>query len=556
MSHSKDEHEVFFLFIQQRIFRRVESSPQKKLPVSSLWERVSIKQSKYERPFFFTPTLLKPRTTSSRGHKSNKPKRSENLMEKRDEDLPQPTALRSPASTLPPEILSLIFQYAHTKVDLSKKYGLPELLQLSEPSPPSEKRTQFILSAVSAYWREVSMLLTPSLWTSVDLFISPSTVNEASAILQTFITCSGQLPLAIALEFATSWKYDTSALVDTSSDAVLYQNIHRIHQLHLFGLPDTWNDLLPSLTNLVHLSIRHSFSQSHPTVIKSRCSNLTLNPFPSCAMISCPEIVILHLHEAPVDSCLQALMACPNLTEFRVREPAEQGDLISLPTDPFVLPYMEVFEWSVNANGSTDVALLQHIRMPALKKLIWVEEIRDNLYENDPISIFFRNLPETLVDLHIHNATLDSYHSALKSVFEYPGPASVFDYARNLPNIECLTLSGIDSLFLDHVFKRLVPARAALLDPQKMELSKLKTIRLKGTFILTQYIQQKIQHMLECRFNGVGPLGGGLFRLELPSAVAWSPSFKRDLKENIRRGLKVEIFEGSELASWLSTGPP
>lgn len=135
----------------------------KKLPLSSLWERVSIKQSKYERPFFFTPTLLKPRTTSSRGDISNRPKRSDNLMAKRDEDSPHLNALRSPASTLPPEILSLIFQYAHTKFDLSKKYGLPELLQLSKPSPPSEKRSQFILSAVSAYWREVSMLLTPSL---------------------------------------------------------------------------------------------------------------------------------------------------------------------------------------------------------------------------------------------------------------------------------------------------------------------------------------------------------------------------------------------------------
>lgn len=263
-------------------------------------------------------------------------------------------------------------------------------------------------------------------------------------------------------------------------------------------------------------------------------------------MISCPEIVILHLHEAPVDSCLQALMACPNLTEFRAREPAGQGDLISLPTHPFVLPYMEVFEWSVNANGSTDVALLEHIRMPALKKLIWVEEIRDNLYTDDPISIFFHNLPETLVDLHIHNATLDSEHSA---------PASVFDYARKLPNIECLTFSGIDSLFLDHVFKRLVPTRAGLLDPQKMELSKLKTVRLKGTFVLTQYSQQKIQHMLGCRFRVAGPLDWGLFRLEFPSAVAWSPLFKKDLKEEIGRGLKVEIFEGSELASWLSTGP-
>lgn len=434
-----------------------------------------------------------------------------------------------------PEILALIFQHACPTIDLNQRYGLSDLPQ---PSPHSkEKRPQFILGAVSFHWRQV-LFSTPRIWTSIDLFIGPGTLDRASAVLQAFFTYSGQLPLAIAICFPPSWTHNAKFLVDPSSDAVLHQNTHRIRELHLADMSDVWTNFLPSLSNLVNLSVKYTLREKRPLVVKNQCSHLTLTSLSHNPQPSCSELTVLRMDEIPVDICLEVLLKCPNLIEYRNRAPVDaKGWILVLPQEPFVLPYLETFEWSVNTDDDTDISMLQHIRMPVLRKLIWVEE---NLKVTDPRDIFFHNLPPTLIDFHFHNAQINLNH-----------PRSVFDIVCDSFNVERLTFDDIGSLFLNHVLERLTLPLNIAENQQARKLNKLKDIIFREVdWSDSQRNEDKILRMLGHRLLNADALNPEPLRLQLPFHVTLSPQFKERFKDMIGRGLKVEIFEGLKPLDW------
>lgn len=181
--------------------------------------------------------------------------------------------------------------------------------------------------------------------------------------------------------------------------------------------------------------------------------------------------------------------------------------------------------------------------MPALRELIWVEEDRDGLATMDPTSVFFRNLPSTLIDLHIH------WHAIVEP--DQSTVASIFDQVHGPLNIERLTLSGVNSAFLDHVFERLTPVLEKSGSQQGVKLPKLKAIFLKWIFYPANFNQDKVLEMLERRFLHAGGLNQDPFQLEFPSTVPWQPQFKVKLKEMIGHGLKVEISEAARPVDWL-----
>lgn len=204
---------------------------------------------------------------------------------------------------------------------------------------------------------------------------------------------------------------------------------------------------------------------------------------------------------------------------------------------------MEVFEWPVNTGCLADETMLRHARLPALTRLVWAEEVLDNPGTEDPVDIFFHNLPPTLVDLHLHDPKVGEDEPAL---------ASIFDYVCNSLNIESLTLSGINGQFLSHVFWRLTSASEMTGGQQSMRLPKLKAILIKGTFTLTDRYQYNILQMLEFRFMVAGALHQDEpFRFGLPCQVVWSVLFKTRIKKMITCGLKVTIFEGAQPVDWL-----
>lgn len=447
-------------------------------------------------------------------------------------------SLQSPVSTLPPETLSLILQHTCATPNFYKRYGLPG------PSPPlpstREKRAQFVLGGVCVRWRQV-LFSTPSIWTSVDLVIEPDTVDKASAVLRAFLTYSGELPLAIGLRFLM-WEFDPRPLIDGPSDAALHRNTHRIRELYLSSAPDAWIDLLLSLLNLTCLSLKDAYRELPPVVINNQCSHLTLRALPENAQLSCSEITTLHLYAIPINLCLKLLLHCPNLVEYRNRQPVESEEEITLPGGSFALPRMETFEWSVAIRSPFDVAMCQHIRMPALRELIWVEDISEpeDLGIADPRDDFFRNLPPTFTILRIHTTSLDSDLTA-----------SVFDRVRDTCNIEHLIFSGLCDPLLTNTLTKLTPASETGGSQRTMKLQKLKSILIEGPFIPSGDNQDRILGMLEHRYLSAGAHNQRAFRLEFSCKVVFLPHFKERLKEMIGRGLKVEILEDSKSVDWL-----
>lgn len=451
-----------------------------------------------------------------------------------NQKLLQLNPLHSPFSTLLPEILALVFQYACLILDLNQSHGLPGLLPVSPP--PKGKRAQFILSAVSSHWRQV-VFSTPRIWTSVDLTLSPSTVIRVSAVLRTFFTCSGQLPIAIALHFAPSWGRSRDFLIDAPCDVVIRQNTHRVGKLHLSYLSDIWMELIPYLSNLTKLSIR-TFDEPRLLPIRTQSSHLTRELDGPLPQLSCSKLTVLHISGVDVEICLEILLRCPNLIEYRVREPEEGAGAKTWPQKRFVLPWLEVFEWCFDTDEDADLTMLQHIRMPVLRKLIWVEY---NITTTGPRDVFFRNLPPSLTNIHLHSAHKWSNQ-----------PLSVFDIVCNLSNIQRLTLSYVDERFLDHVFEKLTPPLNTTGDHQTMTLQKLKIISIKdGYLTLAQPTQEKLLRMLEHRLLNTDSLDQEPLQLRLLLRRALPPRFKGRLMGMNGRGLKVEILERPKFLEWM-----
>ncbi|KAF9446147.1 hypothetical protein P691DRAFT_225406 [Macrolepiota fuliginosa MF-IS2] len=424
--------------------------------------------------------------------------------------------IQSPISILPPETLSVVFQYASPK---------PRFEEVSQFIAPR----QFTLGAVSVLWRQ-TLLSTPSLWAAVELDILPNMMDKRSSLLRAFLIHSGDLPLSIGLRYhnptASHHTREPEFLISPTVDPILYENAHRIRGLHLSKAHSPWINYIPHLTNLVDLtlSIQSALNRTPSDLILDNvpCSQLILSSFRARVQLYWSAITILHLSLIPIDVSLELLVKCTNLLEYKVVSPiqaAASGAAFAIPNYIFVLPRLEVFQWVVDLHRPIDIAMLRFIQMPALRRLVWVTANTHAAIPGIPESakVFFDRLPMTLTTLEIRSTHVWT-------------DGSVFDHLHDELRIENLVISSCVGDFPRHVLRRLSSSGGG-----SMRLPQLKSI----SFVGTQGEQALIVDVLEHRFLH----GTQSFRLEFKYCTTpWLSKFREKAKELVDDGLKLEVI--------------
>ncbi|KAF9448426.1 hypothetical protein P691DRAFT_800871, partial [Macrolepiota fuliginosa MF-IS2] len=480
------------------------------------------------------------------------------LLERRSILRRQLNAIQAPISILPPEILSVVFENACRPPDFVKKHNLAltndrEDMVVSEV-PEGSHRTQFALGAVSFNWRQVAFS-TPRIWTAVDLGVNPHNVDKSAAILHSFLIHSGLLSLALGFRFyLTGVGAEHKALISPTVDPLLIDNAHRIRELHLSSAPKPWADHMSQFTHLTNLSFRDGSTYAvTPLIISGPCSSLMFHAIRSRPQLQWAAVTVLHLKGVAVHIGLDLLRKCPNLNEFRSQDASNPlpEETIELPCGSFSLPHLKLFEWSVDSECAVDGAMLRHADMPALQKLIWIEQCpRPFVSIDDPRHIFLHRLPSTLSVLDINLATCN----------ESDGPTyeCVFDHLRDDLAIEGLRLRKCSYRFLEAVFRRLTPGLTGDDDQtvQRTAFPRLRSMVIIGPSALDWdgFDGSLILPMIESRFshhflphNSDEP-----FLLEFEHLdILWEYDIKQFLKNRVDSGLKLNLVVDSEPVGWL-----
>ncbi|XP_006457154.1 hypothetical protein AGABI2DRAFT_123019 [Agaricus bisporus var. bisporus H97] len=345
--------------------------------------------------------------------------------------------IRSPICSLPTEILSLIFKFACQPLDFLEMYDWNPL-RAWVASPDIIR----VLTEVSARWHNI-VSSTPSLWTT---FVAD---DRDMNTMKTVISRSGNLPVAVSLDFPFPVGSVSHRSHTTIIAPVLQEIASRVRMLYVRNAQTTWlKEYIPSFVNLEHLrldQLDESYKEDS-LVIGSACTRLFLTFFPCRVSLHWSKLEILHLDCFPINICLGMLEKCTQLIEFRLRTPFEQiedeiEDDSSLPIAPFVLPRLKLFEWMTGGDYHLERAMLENIRMPALRTLVWGEENID-VEPSDSNSIFSEHLPSTLSVLQLQGIMVDSN-------------ISIFPYFSKLSSIESLNFKGCTGVFMDGVLSTL-----------------------------------------------------------------------------------------------------
>ncbi|KAF7762295.1 hypothetical protein Agabi119p4_8888 [Agaricus bisporus var. burnettii] len=443
------------------------------------------------------------------------------LLRKRNE-------IRSPIYSLPPEILTLIFKFACPPLDFPREYGLDSLT----PGKVASPHILSVLTAVSARWHNL-ILSTPSLWTS---FIAN---DRGIKLMKIVFAHAGTLPVSARLSFPIGpVSHDHHAAILAP---ILQEHASQIHMLHVRRASPTWlKEHIPNFVNLEFLCLQSDEREGNPISIESSCTPLVLKDFSRRFSLSWSNIEILHLENTPVNVCLELLQKCTRLIEYRARYlRGPMIEEIQLPSSPFVLPRLKVYEWAMSFQDNEDRAMLQYVRLPALQ----TDEGFDvfDVTSLSLVSIFCEHLPPTLSAVEIQGG-----------MFPSESQSSTFAYFSNLSNIESLTLRTCSNTFVDDVFSRL-GTETSLVGNQAMPVfPKLKSTHIIG--ILKGGIDQTkiLQTFRRSCSQPSELLSGSPFRIEIASyKVNWMPEFKEELVKMVEKGHRVELWEDSKPVDWL-----
>ncbi|EKM75924.1 hypothetical protein AGABI1DRAFT_131821 [Agaricus bisporus var. burnettii JB137-S8] len=436
--------------------------------------------------------------------------------------------IRAPIYSLPTEILTLIFKFACPPLDFPRKYGLDS----RDPGKVAYPHILSVLTTVSARWHNL-ILSTPSLWTS---FVADDRDIKA---MKTLFSRAGSLPVSASLYFPTEWApNDRHAAVLAP---ILKDHASQIYMLHVYMPSPTWlKEHIPDFVNLDYLFLRSGRREGKSFLIESSCTRLVMTDYSRCFSLSWSKIEVLHLEHTPDDFCLELLQKCTHLIEYRARctwALDEEETRPQLPSSPFVLPRLKLFEWNLSLEGDAECAMLQYTRLPALQTLVLVNEsFRASDMTSLPlVSAFFERLPPTLSAVEIRGF---AFHPESQS--------SIFSYFLNLPNIESLTVRKCSGDFADHVFSILVVGNQGM-----PVFPKLKSIHIDSSN--GGLDQAKILQTFRRSCSQPSELLlGSPFRIEITRhKMNWMPEFKEELVRMVEKGYRLELWDNSKPVDWL-----
>ncbi|KAJ3576783.1 hypothetical protein NP233_g220 [Leucocoprinus birnbaumii] len=399
--------------------------------------------------------------------------------------------LRAPTSSLPPETLSLIFQYA---------CQLPDAIGDGDPHLP------IILGGVSTHWREVAWS-TSLLWTALAIEARHAQYASAStlSLLRLYLDNIGHRLLSLRIlipeeaedgDDDTEWGQDDIGISEVVG--LLFQNRTKIRKLFCDFMWPRWWDGIASHFNktgslgtavfpnleYIHLGVEDTPDLSWPT--EDHGLKIQLAPRLTCVSLirNAPPLPIplgqltrLILECLPIDQCMTLLKDCPNLTDYYCRKPGFPAELVPFLDEPLVLKHMKCFGWTFG-DHDWDQLLLTRVHFPAIllfrlqedyedyvghvsseldlaHELFWpklttlqvVERVPNHFPFTDKF-YFTECLPDSLKELHLFDVKAEESLQLFRLL-----TWDRSDKKNILPRLASLTLGGkyVDKIYLSSI---------------------------------------------------------------------------------------------------------
>ncbi|KAF9447609.1 hypothetical protein P691DRAFT_760618 [Macrolepiota fuliginosa MF-IS2] len=337
--------------------------------------------------------------------------------------------LRSSTRNLPPETLSLIFQFAVPPLDITSRS-----LRFYRKERYTDERGHHIpniLGAVCSRWHDVAHG-TPQLWTSLIIDVTTRRdVGDKLALLQLYLTNVKNLSFSLELNLEKHrlpidatyntkfpairrgrlpyYNLEDFNLLTQFRDVIFHpQNARRVKVLRLSSIPSAWSPL--DFTDWPRLEeIRLGQESTNCTQVRAfnapRLNKLIIKHTTftvSHAVLMGNNITIINLFSVSTSHCLELLTLCPNVTEFHARKTRKVQDLTELSSmwrEEHIQRKMEVLKW-VCTEDLCNESFLRYAQFPSLRVLAW-EGIYSDHIESDDVAAFFGRLPPTLVGLEL-----------------------------------------------------------------------------------------------------------------------------------------------------------
>ncbi|KAF9444911.1 hypothetical protein P691DRAFT_806434, partial [Macrolepiota fuliginosa MF-IS2] len=448
---------------------------------------------------------------------------------------------------LPPEILSLIFQYAAPPIDFEgPKYLIGDEKLCEWSGPKKYDRMRFVyntLARVSMHWHDV-VISTPQLWTSFAIKVSPRKLDIKVVLLRLLFTNSKNFHLDLKIKFKEVHNHHSQNPKFIELLHLFVANARRIRTFRLGNPPlDFANQLKRRLVTMEYLRISWVPTQPRHLGVNFKARSLRRASLKSTSRVVLPwsTITSLHLNAVPIDICAGILLRarCPNLIEYFCRLPAyptHQDMDPYMPPDVVTFPHLTKFGWTCLGNlWQWNEAVFDIIHLPQLRTLYWLGAKFDE--EDSPFyPQFFSHLSPTLETLHLEKVTLSE--------------ASLAGLLDSDFRPRWLVLEDCEDKLLKSIFRVLNP----------MEYGEECLPGLKG--IVSVYTS-KYQNMCFPRDPGVDVTlvnmledrqawSAETLRINLMKHISWS----RDTKDRMIRmarddGIALEVYEHGDLVPWL-----
>lgn len=497
------------------------------------------------------------------------------LSEERARLLRRCNELKSPIRKyLPPEILSNIFRYASPPIDFpTRHFDTSERVinTYTSPLPDLETNSPYLpvlLGSVCSYWRQVAQS-TPELWNTLVLDVRRRTAVNHAQLLQLCLSKSKALPLEVEMDFRREQRVNHGEpLKDRGNkivaalrpiQGVLFDpdTMPKMRTLRLIAPPCEWLPLIPaSFPNLEDLSLGwpFRFSMRPPASLVLDLSNLrrltrvTLSREVKL-VLPWSQITNLKLLCLPIHVCLDILFRCENLEKCRVRHifAESRSDLAAIPAlqgEPISLNRLQFLEWPP-ISVPLMITFFQRLHLPSLRRLrwegisaIWGEGARESALG------FFTRLPKTMTTLELVGDTLS--RTAHQN-------SMIPDFLNTIPHLQILIVNGgiqLDSP-LGHILETLgldnpgsqtggpfLPALRVL----EIKIPPTEARLPQSSLLKSQLIKMLMNRHLR------SDLG---LSVKLNAELNWTDDQKEELRELVRAGFRLELWERNKSAKWI-----
>ncbi|KAJ3569410.1 hypothetical protein NP233_g5069 [Leucocoprinus birnbaumii] len=481
----------------------------------------------------------------------------QHLTERRSYIMRQLNAAKCATRALPTETLRNIFELACIPLEADITTVQPVLWN-------NRSRTALKFSHVCSRWRKVAFS-TPALWQTIAIILQGhQDIQRIADIFALHAQNVGILPLSVFFGAVAGVSSQLGPIGDVLLKEEYSQKIEVLILREFFAREWLYH-ITPKFQRLKKFICDESILRGEqripqcyapppdpaPTISARNIQSLTLSRMPATLENPSETVTVVTLQNLDVAICAQVLFHCPNLIKYECYD--IQSNTQSTLSEPQistlqVRPHLTSFTWSFGWT-SWDEAIIQHLRLPALKTLSWhsmvsMDEMNDFLHLFLP---FLSSARETLEELQLDGSNEFSLQNfvhlltPLKNVHELSTrvsyimgiPEQLFlaleeplndSQNKVLPHLEylCITSDGIDYDDFRGQFDHLAPAAVQMLNSRLAGSQANFLLQVDDSDIWSKEFQEQVWTLIE---------GGANLEIhDREGKVEWLDSNNRDVE--------------------------